>query len=30
MKPAMDNVVDFSADPSSLTDANDQVDALFQ
>ena len=30
MKPAMDNVLNFSADPSSLTDANDQVNALFQ
>jgi multiple sugar transport system substrate-binding protein len=30
MKPAMDNVMNFSADPSSLTDANDQVNALFQ
>lgn len=30
MKPAMDNVMNFSAEPSSLTDANDQVNALFQ
>ena len=30
MKPAMDNVMNFSTDPSSLTDANDQVNALFQ
>ena len=30
MTPAMDNVMNFSADLSSLTDANDQVNALFQ
>ena len=30
MKAAMDNVLKSSADPSSLTDANDQVNALFQ
>lgn len=30
MKPAMDNVVNFTSDPSSLTEANDQVNALFQ
>lgn len=30
MKSAMDNVMNFSADPSSLTAANDQVNALFQ
>jgi multiple sugar transport system substrate-binding protein len=29
MKPAMDNVLNGSADVSSLTEANDQVNALF-
>lgn len=29
MTPAMDSVINFSADPSSLTEANDQVNSLF-
>ena len=30
MTPAMDDVMNFGADVSTLTDANDQVNALFQ
>jgi multiple sugar transport system substrate-binding protein len=30
MLPAMDSVMNFSAEPSSLSDANEQVNALFQ
>ena len=30
MTPAMDSVMSFKSDPSSLTQANDQVNQLFQ
>jgi multiple sugar transport system substrate-binding protein len=29
MLPAMDSVMNYSADPDSLSDANDQVNSLF-